>query len=103
MSQYALAQAANVSREYVRKLEAGESDATVGMLERLAVALQVPLLDLLENREGWLTEESLEATVFSTRKEAEAVARARGSEKIWRLRDAGTLPRIFGQYRVRNV
>jgi len=50
LSQYALAKAAKpaVSREYVRKLEAGESDPTIGMLQRLAKALDVPITDLLE-------------------------------------------------------
>jgi transcriptional regulator with XRE-family HTH domain len=48
LSQYALAQEADVSREYIRKLEAGESDPTVGMLQRLAKALGVPVTELLE-------------------------------------------------------
>lgn len=47
LSQYALAKVAGVSREYVRKLEAGKSDPTVGMLQRLADALAVPLGELL--------------------------------------------------------
>ena len=47
LSQYALANAAGVSREYVRKLELGESDPPVGMLTRLAKALGVPVTDLL--------------------------------------------------------
>jgi transcriptional regulator with XRE-family HTH domain len=48
LSQYALAKEAKVSREYIRKLEAGESDPTVGMLQRLADALGVPVAKLLE-------------------------------------------------------
>jgi transcriptional regulator with XRE-family HTH domain len=48
LSQYALAKAAGVSREYLRKLEAGGSDPTVGMLTRLAKALGVSLMELLE-------------------------------------------------------
>jgi transcriptional regulator with XRE-family HTH domain len=48
LSQYALAKEADVSREYIRKLEAGKSDPTVGMLQRLARALGVPLAELLE-------------------------------------------------------
>jgi transcriptional regulator with XRE-family HTH domain len=47
MSQTALAMAAGISREYVRKLEAGRSDPTVGMLQRLAKALGVPVTALL--------------------------------------------------------
>jgi len=47
MSQYALAEKARVSREYIRLLEAGRSDPTVGMLTRLAKALGVPLKELL--------------------------------------------------------
>jgi transcriptional regulator with XRE-family HTH domain len=50
LSQYALAKATKpqVSREYIRKLEAGGSDPTVGMLHRLAKALDVPLTDFLQ-------------------------------------------------------
>jgi transcriptional regulator with XRE-family HTH domain len=48
LSQYALAKAAKVSREYVRKLEAGGSDPTVGMLTKLAKALGVKAGRLLE-------------------------------------------------------
>jgi XRE family transcriptional regulator, regulator of sulfur utilization len=48
LSQYALAKYAGVSREYVRKLEAGECDPTVGMLQRLARALGVPVVELLK-------------------------------------------------------
>jgi transcriptional regulator with XRE-family HTH domain len=47
MSQYALAAKARVSREYIRLLEAGRSDPTVGMLEKLAKALGVPVTELL--------------------------------------------------------
>jgi transcriptional regulator with XRE-family HTH domain len=47
LSQYALAKDAGVSREHVRRLEAGESDPTIGMLQRLAKALGVPLTELL--------------------------------------------------------
>jgi len=50
-SQYALAKATQppVSREYIRKLEAGESDPTIGMLQRLAAALGVRITELLSN------------------------------------------------------
>jgi transcriptional regulator with XRE-family HTH domain len=49
LSQYALAQATKppVSREYIRQLEAGTSDPTIGMLQRLAKALGVPVTELL--------------------------------------------------------
>ena len=47
MSQYELAAKAKVSREYIRQLEAGRSDPTVGMLEKLAKALGVPVTELL--------------------------------------------------------
>jgi transcriptional regulator with XRE-family HTH domain len=46
-SQYALAKEAGVSREYVRNLEAGKYDPTVGMLQKLAKALGVPVTALL--------------------------------------------------------
>jgi transcriptional regulator with XRE-family HTH domain len=48
LSQYALAKAADVSREYVRQLEAGQYDPTVGMLTRLAKALKVKVTELLK-------------------------------------------------------
>jgi transcriptional regulator with XRE-family HTH domain len=48
LSQSALAKSAGISREYVRKLEIGGSDPTVGMLQRLAKALRVPVTALLE-------------------------------------------------------
>jgi transcriptional regulator with XRE-family HTH domain len=48
ISQTALAAEAGISREYVRKLEAGRSDPTVGMLQRLAKALGVPVTALLK-------------------------------------------------------
>jgi transcriptional regulator with XRE-family HTH domain len=44
----ALAAEARISREYVRELEAGRSDPTVGMLHRLAKALGVSVTALLE-------------------------------------------------------
>ena len=47
LSQYALAKAARISRVYVKKLEDGRSDPTVGMLQRLAKALGVPMTELL--------------------------------------------------------
>jgi transcriptional regulator with XRE-family HTH domain len=48
MSQYALAAKARVSREYIRLLEIGRSDPTVGVLQRLAKALGVPVAELLK-------------------------------------------------------
>ncbi len=47
LSRQELAQKAGVSREYVRKLEAGLYDPTVGTLTKLAHALGVPLTALL--------------------------------------------------------
>jgi transcriptional regulator with XRE-family HTH domain len=37
-----------VSREYIRKLEAGGYDPTVGTLQRIAKALGVTVTELLE-------------------------------------------------------
>ena len=48
LSRRALAEAAGCSREYIRQLEAGTSDPTVGMLQRIAKALGVPVAELLE-------------------------------------------------------
>jgi transcriptional regulator with XRE-family HTH domain len=47
MSQAALARRAKITREYVNKLEAGRYDPTVGVLQRLAKALGVPVSELL--------------------------------------------------------
>jgi transcriptional regulator with XRE-family HTH domain len=48
MSRAELAERAGISREYVRKLEAGSYDPTVGTLQKLAKALGVKLAALLE-------------------------------------------------------
>jgi transcriptional regulator with XRE-family HTH domain len=47
MSQVALAMKAKISRGYLIRLEAGRQDPTLGMLERLAKALGVPVTELL--------------------------------------------------------
>jgi len=47
MSRAELAKAAGISREYVRRLEAGEYDPTVGMIQKLAKALGVSVTELL--------------------------------------------------------
>lgn len=47
MSQAALATRAQISRGYLIRLEAGRQDPTLGMLERLAKALGVPVTELL--------------------------------------------------------
>ena len=48
LSQEALAKRAKISREYVNRLEAGQYDPTVSVARRLAKALGVPLMELLE-------------------------------------------------------
>jgi transcriptional regulator with XRE-family HTH domain len=48
LSQYALAKAAHISPTYVKKLETGRSDPTIGMLQRLAKALGVSPTVFLE-------------------------------------------------------
>jgi transcriptional regulator with XRE-family HTH domain len=48
LSQTELARKARVSRAYVFRLEAGGSDPTVGVLQRLAKGLGVPVTALLE-------------------------------------------------------
>ena len=47
MSRAQLAELAGISREYVRNLEAGQYDPTVGTLQKLAKALGVPVTELL--------------------------------------------------------
>jgi transcriptional regulator with XRE-family HTH domain len=47
MSQAALAKKARITREYVNRLEAGRNDPTVGVLQRIARALGVPVTELL--------------------------------------------------------
>jgi len=48
LSQQALAAKAQISRGYLTRLEAAEQDPTLGVLERLARALGVPVTALLE-------------------------------------------------------
>jgi transcriptional regulator with XRE-family HTH domain len=48
LSQATVAADAKISREYLARLEAGQHDPTVGTLQRLAKALNVPLLRLLD-------------------------------------------------------
>jgi transcriptional regulator with XRE-family HTH domain len=48
LSMYALAKRAGISDVYVGKLETNKSDPTLGMLRRLAKALDVPVTRLLE-------------------------------------------------------
>lgn len=47
LTQAALAQKARLSRVYVNNLEAGKYDPTLGVLQRLAKALGVPVTALL--------------------------------------------------------
>lgn len=47
VSQAALAEKAELSRGYLIRLEAGRQDPTLGTLERLAEALNVPLKKLI--------------------------------------------------------
>lgn len=47
MSRAELAERAGISREYVRLLEAGHYDPTVGTLQKLAKACGVSVIDLL--------------------------------------------------------
>jgi len=47
LSRHALAERADISREYVRLLEAGRYDPTVTVLRRLAKALGVDAAELL--------------------------------------------------------
>jgi transcriptional regulator with XRE-family HTH domain len=48
MSQAALATKAGFSREYVARLETGHHDPSLSTLQRLALALRVPVTALLE-------------------------------------------------------
>jgi transcriptional regulator with XRE-family HTH domain len=48
LSRQQLAERAKISRQYVRQLEAGRQDPTVGTLQRLAKALRVKVTRLLE-------------------------------------------------------
>jgi transcriptional regulator with XRE-family HTH domain len=48
MSQNAIAKKARITREYLSRLESGRYDPTVGVLQRLAKALGVPVTELLQ-------------------------------------------------------
>ncbi len=50
LSQSVLAKRAKITREYVNKLEAGRYDPTVGVLQRIAKGLGVPVTELLEGK-----------------------------------------------------
>ena len=56
LTQTALASQAGISREYVRKLEAGLSDPTVGLLDRIAKVLSVPVAAFTHPGRLWLCE-----------------------------------------------
>ena len=47
MSQTTLAKKARVSREHLNRIEAGRFDPAVGLVQRLAKALGVSLMELL--------------------------------------------------------
>lgn len=47
MKQYVLAQAAEISPNHVSGIESGKKSASVGVLHRLAVALECPVEELL--------------------------------------------------------
>jgi transcriptional regulator with XRE-family HTH domain len=47
LSQATLARRAKVTREYVNRLEGGRYDPTIGVLQRLARGLGVPVVKLL--------------------------------------------------------
>jgi transcriptional regulator with XRE-family HTH domain len=71
LSRQALAEKAGISREYVRKLEAGLQDPTVGLLQRLAKALGVPMdiamIDPVERLRRLKTAEVLREAVLGGR------------------------------------
>jgi transcriptional regulator with XRE-family HTH domain len=52
MSEYELARRARVSRIHLRNLQAGKSDATIGVAWRIAQALGVSLTELLAGNSG---------------------------------------------------
>ncbi|MBI4589737.1 MAG: helix-turn-helix transcriptional regulator [Candidatus Rokubacteria bacterium] len=102
LNQEKLAKRAKITRVYLSQLETGAKSPTIRILHRLACALEVPLVDLLIDREGWIAKKSLDVPVLRTRREAEAIARVQGSPFVWRLFEAGAVPRIRGPYPVRH-
>ena len=48
LSQAALGERANLTREYINKLEAGQHDPTLGALQRIAKALGVKVTALVD-------------------------------------------------------
>ena len=48
MSRAELAELAGITREYVRRVEAGVQDPTLGILQKLARALKVKVADLVK-------------------------------------------------------
>jgi transcriptional regulator with XRE-family HTH domain len=47
MSRAELAELAGITREYVRRIEAGAQDPTLGTLQKIAKALKVKVADLV--------------------------------------------------------
>ena len=48
LTQTALAKQAGISREYLVRLEIGQQDPTLGTMTKLAKALKVPVVELLQ-------------------------------------------------------
>ena len=48
LTQTALAKKAGISREYLVRLEIGQQDPTLGTMTKLAKALKVPVVELLQ-------------------------------------------------------
>jgi len=55
LSQEALAAEAGIDRTYVGRLERGRENPTIGLLDRLAVSLSVPVSEFLVAPSGGLT------------------------------------------------
>lgn len=50
MSRRVLSQRSNVSERYLAQLESGKGNISIGLLRKVSIALEVPLVDLLETR-----------------------------------------------------
>ncbi len=48
LTQTALAKKAGISREFLARLEIGQQDPTLGTMTKLAKALKVPVVELLQ-------------------------------------------------------
>ena len=104
LSRQELAALAGVSREYVRLLEAGRYDPTVGVLQRLAKALGVPVTEMLRGQQ--VDRQKLASDVLGARTALREGKAARGIRTLAnmaeQIEEYGFIARILRRERDAN-